>query len=757
MPPLTFALRSLMSPCIPAARPNLLGCGLLLARAGIPLLMLLLAGPTNAWAQAVTPPGDSARRVMRPLPTVEVVAAAAPARRRHPGAVASVDSARLAALSAVSVKEALRTVPGVHVMDEDAFGLNLNVGLRGLPARRSQRVLLLEDGMPIHLGPYSDPSAHYHPPVDALERIDVVKGAAQIAFGPQTVGGVINFVRRPPPAQPGVHLAVAGGSRDLYAGRVSAGGTWNGRGVLLELGRRSGAGTRRGNTHRVDDLSVRGVVPLGPRQRLALSLGLYSEASQYGEAGLSQEEFDRDPYQNPLPNDVFDLSRRALQMVHEVELSSRLSLRTQIYHQRIERTAWRQAHTSADRLGNAAYELAFRCAPGAVSVDACGNTGRPRRYAFTGAETRLAVTHRFAAVQGAFEAGVRVHDELMRRQERDGATATSRDGPLSRDNEITTRAASVFLLERIAWRGLIVTPGARLERVQSLNRNLMADAEARDGYTELLPGIGVTWTPGDTLRSALTLIAGVHRGFAPPRPADVLNPVVGEGIVQVDAETSVMYEVGGRLRLGNVGLLDVTGFRISFDNQVVRGSLVGSGQRYVNAGRTRHAGLEVGATFAIGRLVGDAWPTSAGALETDVAFTWLPVARFHDARASTVDAAQSVLGRRLPFAPRALLHAGLTWVHSWGARVRVDGEAVSTQYADDANSSAPAAAGRRGLVPAYHVLNASVRLPVRSAPRPLLATIAVKNVLNRAYITDRQEGIMTGAPRSLVVGFELAR
>ena len=46
----------------------------------------------------------------RPLPTVEIIAATGAERRRHPGAVETVDSARLAALTALSVKDALRTV-----------------------------------------------------------------------------------------------------------------------------------------------------------------------------------------------------------------------------------------------------------------------------------------------------------------------------------------------------------------------------------------------------------------------------------------------------------------------------------------------------------------------------------------------------------------------------------------------------------------------------------------------------------------------
>jgi Fe(3+) dicitrate transport protein len=511
----------------------------------------------------------------------------------------------------MSVREALRKVPGLHVVDEDAFGLNLNVGMRGLTARRAQRVLLLEDGMPIHLGPYSDPSAHYHPPVDALARIEVVKGASQVAFGPQTVGGVVNLVRRAPPDVPAARIALGGGSAGYATGRLSAGGRWDGRGLLLDVGRREGDGTRRGHHHRVDDVALRADVPLAGTQRLALSLGHYREASRYGEAGLSQVEFERDPYGNPLPHDVFDLTRQGAQLVHETTPRPGVRLRTQAYAQRVARTAWRQASTSRDRPGNAAWERAFGCPAGITSVDACGNTGRPRRYAFAGLEPRLSVAHALLGAEGALEAGVRAHAEHMRRQERAGATATARTGPLTRDNAVTTRAASLFVQERLRVGAWTLVPGVRLEHVRSRNHNVLASTRGHDAYTELLPGLGATWAPSSGRADGTTLFAGVHRGFAPPRPADVLDPQPGQGIVQVDAEHSWTSELGARARLGRWGQVEATAFRLDFANQIVRGSLVGAGQRYVNAGRTRHQGVELAGSVALDRAAEGAWPAAA--------------------------------------------------------------------------------------------------------------------------------------------------
>lgn len=98
-----------------------------------------------------------------------------------------------------SIQEALNNVPGVNIVGETAFGLGLNIGMRGLDPRRTQRTLVMEDGVPLLLAPYSDPSLHLTTPIERIQRIEVVKGSGQILYGPQTVGGMINFVTRPVP------------------------------------------------------------------------------------------------------------------------------------------------------------------------------------------------------------------------------------------------------------------------------------------------------------------------------------------------------------------------------------------------------------------------------------------------------------------------------------------------------------------------------------------------------------------------------
>ncbi|HEY0907010.1 MAG TPA: TonB-dependent receptor plug domain-containing protein, partial [Methylophilus sp.] len=144
-----------------------------------------------------------------------------------PGAYSLVDAKTLEERRPFSVQEALNHVPGVHVVGENSFGLGVNIGIRGLNPRRTARTLLMEDGMPLFLAPYGDPAAHYTTPLERVQRIEVVKGSGQILYGPQTVGGMINFVTRPVPSDGQVHGNVTAtlGNHDFSSlyGNIGAG------------------------------------------------------------------------------------------------------------------------------------------------------------------------------------------------------------------------------------------------------------------------------------------------------------------------------------------------------------------------------------------------------------------------------------------------------------------------------------------------------------------------------------------------------
>ena len=117
-----------------------------------------------------------------------------------PGSGMVLDQSVLEESHVFSVNEALRKVPGVFARDEEGFGLRPNLGIRGLNPTRSAKLLMLEDGIPLAYAPYGDNASYYHPPVNRFERIEVLKGSSQIMFGPQTLGGLVNYITPGVPA-----------------------------------------------------------------------------------------------------------------------------------------------------------------------------------------------------------------------------------------------------------------------------------------------------------------------------------------------------------------------------------------------------------------------------------------------------------------------------------------------------------------------------------------------------------------------------
>ncbi len=121
------------------------------------------------------------------LPRIDVFAKKA--AQQQPGSVAVISKEKLEVLQPLSTQDALKTVPGVTVREEEGYGFIPNIGMRGLNSNRSQKVLVLEDGAPVAPSLFLANESYYSPRVERMEEIEVLKGAAGLRYGPTTIGG----------------------------------------------------------------------------------------------------------------------------------------------------------------------------------------------------------------------------------------------------------------------------------------------------------------------------------------------------------------------------------------------------------------------------------------------------------------------------------------------------------------------------------------------------------------------------------------
>ena len=709
------------------------------------LALSLPAGPARA--ASVDAPGESAEAL------TEVVVVGSRARAQSlAGAAQVLDAADLRDARVLTVNEALRKVPGVYARDEEGLGLRPNIGIRGLNPTRSSKVLLLEDGLPLAFAPYGDNATYYHPSFERFERIEVLKNAGQIAFGPQTIGGLVNYISPRAPEDFEAGVTAQGGDHGLRGLTVDLGDRVDttGTGWRMVANRKHSDGTRENVDLDVTDAALRVEQELGGGQSLTLRASGYRERSQVPYSGLTLAEFRADPRANAFRDDFFAIDRTAFAATHGVELGATpgaARLQTSLYHTRLQRDWWRQSSNSRQRPNDASDPA---CADMRNLHTTCGNEGRVRGYRTTGVEPRLSMEGRVAGAPASLRAGFRLHEERQHRLQLNGDTPWARTagvGPnagVREDNEREVEARAAFIEASVSLGRLTLSPGLRREEIAYSRTNRLTGIAGESRLTQWIPGVGATVEIAPTL----TVYGGLHRGFAPPRVEDIVGN--DGGSVELDAELSWNSELGLRWQPTPDARLEVALFDMDFENQIVAASLAGGiGAGMTNAGRTRHRGVEIG-----GEIERELrWSEMTLRPYARLAYTWLPVARYEGERFSAVPgaAAVSVTGNRLPYAAaqQGTLALGLRLPR--GVTAQLEADYTGSLYTDDLNTAAITADGQRGRIGGRIVWNATLQWSP-SDTTTLFAT--VKNATDRLYIADLSRGILPGAPRQLAFGVE---
>ncbi len=663
---------------------------------------------------------------------------------RTPGSIAIIDEKTLEESRVFTFSEALRKVAGIQVRDEEGFGLRPNISIRGLNPTRSSKVLLLEDGIPLTYAPYGDNASYYHPPIDRFESIEVLKGSGQIAYGPITVGGVINYITPNPPAKPAGEITLIGGNRDYFNGHINYGGTWKGVGLLFDYTRKQGDGARDNINSKLNDFTVKSVIGLGSRQALTLKANYYGEDSNVAYSGLRLAEYLADQRQNPFRNDFFYGDRYGASATHSAVFTNHLALTTNLYGNIFRRDWWRQSSNSNQRPNDSADP---KCGGMQNLNTTCGNEGRLRDYYVWGLEPKFRANYRMFGVNNDADFGFRLHFERQERQQQNGDTPTARVGVVVENNQRKNQAYSGFLQNRFIIGDVTITPGVRLERINYQRTNRLANSglgvTGKTDLTQAVPGIGIAYSP----KPSLTVFAGVHRGFAPPRTEDIINNTTG-GSIELDPELSWNYEVGLRGLLYQGVRLEATYFRMDYENQIIAASLAGGvGATLTNAGETLHQGFEFMARVDTGTLT-----KSRHNVYVSSAYTYLPTAEFIGRRFSNVSgfATTPITGNRLPYAPKQLLNFTVGYSHPASFNAFLETVYVGRQFGDDLNTVNPTADGQRGLIPSYTVVNATANYSVESWRSTFFLT--VKNLADKTYIVDRVRGILPSSPRLAQAG-----
>ena len=574
------------------------------------------------------------------------------------------------------INRALRTVPGVNMYEEDGYGLRPNISLRGTSPQRSSKITLMEDSVLIAPAPYSSPAAYYFPSVLRMQAIEILKGSSQVQHGPFTTGGAINLVSTAIPNDFSAKIRSSYGSFNTTQLHTSIGQSFEKTGYMLEyLNYNSDGFKRLGDKENtgfdiydiVGKLIFSTNVDAKLSQSLEVKYHLYNEKSNETYLGLSEADFNTNPYSRYLASqmDVMNAEQRQVMLTHIIDFSKQLRVVTNAYDNKFTRNWYKlddvvfennTKSLSAVINDPLAFPNHMNIINGAINSadDALLLKANNRVYYSRGIQTKI--DYHWYGKNGSFhdvEIGARLHyDEEDRFQWEDGyriyegeMTLTSMSTRGGQGNRISSaNAFASYVLYKYKFNNLTITPGFRYESMTLTREDWGANDQNRQStpvtrknqMDVIIPGIGFNYS----FSNSLSMFGGIHKGFSPPGNAP------GE-----KAEYSINYELGSRFGVGKLRG-EIVGFFNDYSN-LLGSDLAASGGTgsldQFNAGEVNVSGLELQLNYNVSD------PNAKIQTPISVAYT-LTNAIFQNAFGSSQDIWGTVSkGDRVPYIPQQQL------------------------------------------------------------------------------------------------------
>lgn len=631
------------------------------------------------------------------------------------GARTVVKKEEIQATGASSIGDVMRRIPGVQSTDNSGTAgsaISLNVGVRGLTGRYSPRSTVLLDGIPLAVAPYGQPHLSFAAvSLNNIESIDVVRGGGAVRYGPQNVGGIINFKTRSIPGKPGLTGDATvrhdefgeGGSNTQYSAFIGS-ALDNGLGLALLYSGSDGSTWRKGSDQKVNDLALKFRHELSPNSEVYGKLSYFDVRSRTP-GGLTVAQYNADPFQNTRPHDYWSGERKGIDAGYINNLSDTQEFEIRTYYNE----SFRQS-LLANVPGNTPAAL----------------TRQPRNYQVLGIEPRY--TQRISIGNTANDVTVG-YRYLRERGDDHAITTTFATGAVTSQatNDNSTDAHAVYIDDKIAFGAWRITPGVRVEHIESVRQSQATNTNFEVKNNKALPSLNISFL----LNQATTLFANYGTSFGPVQNTQLNSQTPANPLLPELAKT---VEAGARWKGRNLSA-EATVFNIRFDNQIQQVAGV-TPVTFQNIGASKHNGFETALDYTLDRA------SMLAGINVFANYTYV----------KAVQESGSTAGRDLPFYSRNTNTIGARYqAGAWGFNLSSTHQ--SRQFSDNANTVAESANANTGEIPGFRLWNVQVSLKMAGA-KGFDVLAGVNNLADKRYYTrnvDGNAGRMAGSPRTVYV------
>ncbi len=666
-------------------------------------------------------------------------------------------------LASNNARQVYGQVVGLNIYENSDAGLQLNIGGRGLDPNRTANFNTRQNGYDISADVLGYPESYYTPPAEALQEIQVIRGAASLQYGTQ-FGGLINFKIKPPSTAKKLKWTSRQslGSFGLLTSFNSLSGTAGKFSYFGYFHHKQGNGFRP--NAQFDSNNAYFQVNYRPSEKTSIGMELtylHYLAQQAG--GLTDTQFKRDPTFSNRERNWFEVDWKLYALKLKHKFTARTSISVTLFGLDAERNA-----------------LGFRgnLLPTSNPVQDLDIVDSDR-YEFTrdlivgefnnwGAEARILSRYRVGSKDAVFLIGSKYYraDNVAKQgagsNDNDTdfqfATAQFPDYPNQSEFDFPNRNVSLFG-ENIFFLSpkLSITPGFRFEHIntasegdyllltlsdggQVLNRQVFEDNRSFDRNFVLL-GLGGSYQYSKSLELYANLSQNYRsvtfNDIRTVNPTFIIDPNISD-------ESGFTGDLGIRGQWEKFLSYDFNGFAIAYNDRI--GTIFESNRAdriRKNIGDAFIYGLELFADWNMAATLG--WNTDNYRLHSFInsAYTRSEYVRTED---------NNVLGRQVEFIPDINVKTGL----SFGFRNLLSSlqfTYLSQQYTDAENSlsveDGDSRSGIIGEIPPYGILDVSLSYSYGKWK----AETGINNLLDESYFTRRATGypgpgIIPSDPRS---------
>jgi len=642
-------------------------------------------------------------------------------------------------------------VPGLTILEMDGAGTQINIGSRGTDSHRSIEMNMRQNGYNFNSDMFGYPEAHYTPPMQGIQKIELVRGSAALQFGSQ-FGGMMNYVMKTgDTTKPfSIESEQTAGTNNFFNSFNAIGGKKGKLSYYAYYDNRHGDGWRDNAAFKYHAYYAGIGYDINSSTNLSFQFSRMDYVQQIA-GGLTDAQFSIDAKQSVRFRNFFSPDINIPALLFNTSFSAKTKLQVTAHYLWGQRNSVQFLNTPniADTVNAATGNYNAR------QVD------RDYYSGFT-TEARLLHEYRLGSMKSTLSAGLCYFTETTkRRQKGTGTTGTDFDlalvKPYGIDLKLHTNNYAAFAEDVFELSSrLSVTPGVRMEAIETNLSGLISNASYAVNYAgnRMFPlfGTGIQYQAG---RSA-EVYGNISQAYRPYLYANV-SPADRVDIIDPGLKDSKGYDIdlGYRGRVKDFLKFDLNVFYLFYGDRVGQLTMKdAAGKSYLfttNIGDAVNKGFE--AYVAVSFLRSHAsLPGNTGPYEFQL-FNSLSYthARYVEGQINMSGTNVDLKGKSLEGVPEWINRTGLTWQHrSLSATLNLT--CIGKSFSD-ANNTVFNPTGATGIVPAYQLwdMNAGWHFL-----KYYSLSGGINNIANTKYFTRRINmypgpGILPGDGRSFYV------